>query len=103
MVLLLLASSMALLLLSKIQMPSAVHYQSTINKKNNAVKAIPSMSWNKTRINPSPQRKTYLSPFGKSSDDEEDGGRAAAVKPRAPTLASTISVGFSWKAAIIPM
>jgi hypothetical protein len=48
-----------------------------------------SMSWSKSRSNSSPkaQRKTHLSPFGEYSDEED--GPPAAVKPNAPTPATT--------------
>ena len=64
------------------------------------------LSWSKPRTNPSPKppRKTHLSFFGESSD-EEDGGDApaAAVKPNASTPAPTTNAWPSTKDGTTPV
>ena len=63
------------------------------------------LSWNKPRTNPSPKppRKTHLSFFGESSDEEDGGAPAAAVKPNAPTPAPTTSAWPSTKDGTTPV
>lgn len=62
---------------------------STHNQQEQLRQSHSSMSWSKPRANPTPNpsRKTHLSPFGESSDEED--GTPAAAKPKASTPATT--------------
>ena len=72
--------------------PDAYYGSSSIyNQQEQLRQSHSSLSWSKTRPNSSPkrQRKTRISPFGESSDEEDGPSASAEVKPNAPTPVTT--------------